>query len=226
MTAYTPYYKKNKITLYNGDCRAIIPTLSLPCESIDMILTDPPYGMGRFKTDGKDYLEAVGPALKMAWKLLKNRGSMFIFTSTSEIVSVSNAIKLNPKKVFWMYKPNKCGYPHHGWISKSEAILWFVKGDKPDLQERRPFSHDTYIIKNVGKEGVEGHPTVKPLSVVSDLVSRCPVNGLILDAFCGSGTTLVACKNLDRKGIGIEIEHDYCKIVVQRLAQEVLSLGV
>ncbi|MBL0058265.1 MAG: site-specific DNA-methyltransferase [Elusimicrobia bacterium] len=115
-------------------------------------------------------------------------------------------------------------YPHHGWISKSEVILWFVKGDRPVLAERRPFQHDCYVVNRVGKEGVEGHPTVKPLAVVSDLASRCPGGGVILDPFAGSGTTLRAAMDLGRRAIGIEIDEGFCGLAMGRLAQGVLPL--
>ena len=69
---------------------------------------------------------------------------------------------------------------------------------------------------------MEGHPTVKPLKVVMDLVSRIEPAGVILDPFMGSGTTLRAAKDLGWKAIDIEIEERYCEIAVKRLAQEVL----
>jgi site-specific DNA-methyltransferase (adenine-specific) len=67
----------------------------------------------------------------------------------------------------------------------------------------------------VGLEGVEGHPTVKPLSVITDFALRCPENGTILDPFMGSGTTLRAAKDLQRKAVGIEIEEKYCEIAAR-----------
>ena len=150
---------------------------------------------------------------------------MFVFASTGEVVNLANAVRAHDfKRLFWMYKPADCTYPLAGWLLKSEAILWFVKGDRIGLEERRPFKHDCYIHNGVGREGVEGHPTVKPLAVVKDIASRCPVRGLILDPFMGSGTTLVAAKQLGRRAIGIEIEERYCEIAVKRLAQEVLPM--
>jgi len=212
----TPYYEQGGIVIYHGDCREVMPHLG----PVDMVLTDPPYGMNRFETDCKNYLESVGPALKQAWGLLVETGSMFVFTSTGEVVNVANALKQPLKRLLWMYKPADCTYPLAGWLLKSEAILWFSKGSGLNLTERRPYKHDCYIVRRVGCEGVEGHPTVKPLSVVCDLVSRCPPDGTILDPFMGSGTTLVAAKQLGRMAIGIEIEEKYCEIAAKRLQQE------
>ena len=208
-----PYYEEAGIVIYHGDCRKILPHLP----KVDLICTDPPYGFNRFETDGKDYLQIVGPALKLTWTRLVESGSMFVFTSTAEVVNVANALGQPLKRLLWMYKPADCTYPQKGWLLKSEAILWFSKGTGCNLYDRKPYRHDCYIHTRSGMEGVEGHPTVKPLFVIKDIASRTPLNGLILDPFMGLGTTLVAAKQLGRKAIGIEIEEKYCRVAVDRL---------
>jgi site-specific DNA-methyltransferase (adenine-specific) len=219
VSAVKPYYDHGGIIIYHGDAREVLPTLA----EVGGVVTDPPYGMGRFETDGKDFLKVVGPLLRDSFSLVKDCGSMFVFMSTAEVINVANAVGAEYfKRMLWLYKPADCTFPLAGWLLKSEAILWFHKGGKISLQDRHPFRHDCYIHKRVGKEGVEGHPTVKPLAVVRDFVSR--VDGITLDPFMGSGTTLVAAKELHQKAIGIEMEEKYCEIAVRRLAQEVLPL--
>jgi site-specific DNA-methyltransferase (adenine-specific) len=218
-----PYYEDSAVTIYHGDCREIVPTLG----RFDLLLTDPPYGYCRkgVTNDGKDFLKIVGPALNVSWDTLVKGGSAFIFTSPGEVINLANAFKGHFKRMLWMYKPADCTYPLKGWLLKSEAILWFLKpGAPPNLFERHPFRHDCYVCNHIGGEGVEGHPTVKPLSVVSDLVMRCPEKGVILDPFAGSGTTGRAAKNLGRKAMLIEIEERYCEIAAKRMRQEVLPL--
>ena len=82
---------------------------------------------------------------------------------------------------------------------------------------------DVIALPIVGKRGNTAHPTTKPLSIISVLMQATsnPAD-LILDPFCGSGTTLVAAKQLGRKAIGVEISEAYCKIAVERLKQEIL----
>ncbi|MBL0058266.1 MAG: site-specific DNA-methyltransferase [Elusimicrobia bacterium] len=99
-SAIAPLYSREGITLYLGDCRDILPALAR--ESVDMVLTDPPYGMKRFATDGKDYLHAVAPALRQAWEVLKEGGSMFVFTSPWEAVKVAAKVGLPVRRLFWM----------------------------------------------------------------------------------------------------------------------------
>ena len=70
----------------HGDCLEVMK--GMPDGCVDLVLTDPPYGMDRFETDGKDYLEKISPALFDLDRVLCDGGSAFVFTSTGEVMKV------------------------------------------------------------------------------------------------------------------------------------------
>jgi site-specific DNA-methyltransferase (adenine-specific) len=67
------------------------------------------------------------------------------------------------------------------------------------------------------------HPSQKPIKLMKDILLKCP-EGIVLDPFMGSGTTLRAAKDLGKKAIGIEINEEYCEIAAERMSQTVMNL--
>jgi DNA modification methylase len=113
------------------------------------------------------------------------------------------------------FRPGSVQRAAGGGFSHWEPLLVYGKNPMPfDAKE---------FIANTG-EGGNGHPCAKPLPVFKWIVSAAsPTDGLIVDPFMGSGTTLRAAKDLGRRAIGIEIEERYCEIAAKRLSQEVLD---
>lgn len=205
-----------------GDCLAALR--DLPDDSVDGVVTDPPYGMGKDYGNSSDkeanalaLVEAVMPEL---FRVMRLGAMAFVFGSPRLIhrtMAAGEAGGLRPHRLLWLYKPNDCTYPWRGWLLKSEATAVFSKG-KPDRWTGDEYCHDTYVFNHRGGELPKGtkHPSVKPLAVVRDLVKKC-TGPLILDPFMGSGTTGVACALEGREFIGMELNPEYFELASSRI---------
>jgi DNA modification methylase len=200
-----PYYQDDYATIYHGDCREILPQIGI----VDLVLTDPPYGIG-FAAQPTKWQRRAGQKAE-SWD------------DSAPIETVMGLIYVGRKVVIWggNYFPLPLS---RGWLT------WFKPDAPPSMasvelawtsvnQNARQISHS---ISATNGERV-GHPTQKPLAVMKwSIVQVCGSAGCILDPFMGSGTTLRAAKDLAIKSIGIEIEEKYCEIAVKRLRQEIL----
>ena len=199
-TSIKPYYSHAGITIYHGDCREILPTLP----KCDLLLTDPPYGIGI----------AANPIrqahAKLDWDDIpvdQDLLSLCLARVDKAIVWGGNYFGLPPHQRFLAWDKMK---PEDYSTSMLE-IAWTNLGG--------PAKMFRYSVVSYFKE----HPTEKPLPLLKWCLSFAPNAKTVLDPFMGSGTTLVAAKNLGRKAIGIEIEERYCEIAAKRLSQEVFD---
>lgn len=208
-----PYYQEDGITIYHGDCRDILPNL----EPVDLVLTDPPYGAGKdFAGDNMDDIE-----LSNLWR--------YVF----DAINCHNLLVEVPKNknfywdVFdsWKYeyclslitsnamRIGKVGY------NDFSLCLWFSRnGGK--LYKRYK---DGIVVSFENTRKAFCHPSPKQVKHYLKLIEMFSQDSVV-DPFMGSGTTLVAAKQLGRKAIGIEIEERYCQIAVDRLRQGVLGI--
>lgn len=195
------------MTIYCGDCRALLPDLTA-----DVILTDPPYGVGFGY--GEAYTD--GDA---AW----------VIPVIAELVQRIPLVLVTPglrnawdyPKPTWALCWGKPGSPRRsdlGGFNEWEPILVYGKRRIYNDFKRLPAWNNT-------SHDADDHPCPKPLRLMHWLVDVASDAGTtILDPFMGSATTLRAAKDLGRKAIGIEIEERYCEIGARRMAQEVLAL--
>lgn len=212
MNKIKPYYQDEYCTIYNADCKDVLPQL----EKVDLVLTDPPYGIGASSKkfingsskNKKDYYEDI------CWdkdpvdsELLKQ----CISKGLKSIVWGGNYFQgLEPFRCFFVWDKTI-----HGNSYADCEIAW------------TDFDKVARIVKyNMVEATMDGrvHPTQKPLKLMKWCIEQAGEPQTILDPFMGSGTTLRAAKDLGRKAIGIELEKKYCDIAIERLRQEVLPL--
>ena len=220
-----PYYQENNIAIFLGDCRDILPHLP----KVDLVLTDPPYGIGR---DGQAPSDGIHGGRKgyefMGWdneRPSRETFQLLLVAAEAHIIWRGNYFAyLLPPTMKWLV------WDKRQRISQSDGELAWTSLNGA----LRIFTLNRVALMTDGAE----HPTQKPLDlmkwcltlngfdeIASATRSRSPLTAqTILDPFMGSGTTLRAAKDLGRKAIGIEIEEKYCEIAAKRLAQEVLAL--
>jgi site-specific DNA-methyltransferase (adenine-specific) len=201
-----PYYEQGDITIYHGNCRDVLPNVQA-----DVLVTDPPYGIGGSprrggKIEGTLDYDADGPLFSWdipdeSWVELWG-GPAAVFCATSRIFVVSAALKADGLLIYVKTNPHPNGSSFEPCLTRGLGV-----GAR----------HVSAYNAGAGQE----HPTQKPLDIMLFVVDRTA--GSIVDPFMGSGTTLVAAKNLGRRAIGIEIEERYCEIAAKRLRQEVFA---
>ncbi len=191
--------------------------------NIKAVLTDPPYGqnqLGVTNDEPEKHFEILDGAIASM-----NFTDVIVvaFQSPRTFPVWLDALRahgFNFERMLWLYKAAQCTFPWRGWILTSESILVATKGEA-SWQEVHPYSHDCYYLSEVSGELPKDsgwHGSVKPLSVVQDLLSRISAKGSdIYEPFAGSGTTLVACQNLGRKCYAIEISENYCAVILERM---------
>ena len=214
-----PYYQYKDIIIYNDDCMNILR--ELPDKSFDLIITDPPYGIG---IDYGVYQDTQDNLLE----LIKNvMPEMLRVAKTVVITCGVLNIQFYPAPTWIMAWVIPAGTGRNAWgFSCWQPILCY--GNDPYLA-RGLGARPDIIIDNSTRDNSTyiTHPVQKPLIFWEKLIKRASLDDsdTILDPFMGSGTTLVAAKLLGKRAIGIEINEKYCNIAKQRLSQEVLNLN-
>lgn len=214
-----PYYEENGITIYHGAAFDVLHTL----ESADAIITDPPFNVGKeFANDDltpKQWRAFCARFAIAAWE----NGADNILVEVGKNDSTMRqelerwheyryAIILNYTNSM---RNGAVGYANFG------LVYWFGDGKCHQRYKDRLDS----ALHNTKDEFT--HPSPKEVVHYARLVEMfTPEGGSVIDPFMGSGTTLVAAKQLGRKAIGIEIEEKYCEIAVKRLAQGVLDFAL
>ncbi len=212
------------IDLYNGDCLEVMDKLISRGIKVDAIITDPPYGMdfqsgyrkekhNKIKNDNN--LEWLEDFVHKSYLLAKDNSAHYIFCSFHHIDLFKQAFEKHFKIkniLVWEKNNTSMGDLKADFAPKAEFILFIQKG--------RRFingSRDSNIFK-FARTGNKIHPTQKPVDLMEYLIEKfTDENEVVLDPFMGSGTTGVACKNLNRNFIGIELDEKYFEIAKERI---------
>ena len=236
MSLPKPYYEDTKagITIYCGDCREILHTLP----KVDLVLTDPPYGVGLGEVNNgqaNEKMQQANEKMQQAYTLFSDTPEYVLevvipaFKQALEhtkraIVTPGNRnafLYPKPDDIGVWYNPSGTGRGKWGFIL-AHLILYY--GVDPRAGVNSTASSAWALNDSVAKIKNHHHPCPKPLKFTKWELTKGSLEGdCVLDPFMGSGRTLVAAKQLGRKAIGIEIEEKYCEIAVKRLSQEVMQ---
>ena len=219
-----PYYDDGRgIVIYNCDCREVLPTLG----PVDLVLTDPPYGIA-LDTDNSRFSGGTRGNMAKSGNG-KGTGAGAAIKNDESPFDPSFLSLYGEGQIVWGWNNYPNSFPAGAclvWIKRNDDAFgtflsdaetaWMSKGH--GVYCRRDLSNNAIALERV-------HPTQKPVGLMKWCLSFFPKAESILDPFMGSGTTLVAAKQLGRRAIGIEIEERYCEIAAKRLAQEVLDFA-
>ena len=207
------YFHTDNGVLLCGDCLEVMKELSEG--SIDAIITDPPYGINKKKIQNDETLYVYFNIIPISFYLLKDNTFLVLFSSIEKIGEVIKFCENSDFKYRWQ----TIFYIKNGMVRGSLGFsvyyptLFFMKGYAKIKQQLRDVIEGIYSPKII-----RYHPYQKDLKYVEKIVETISnSSNLILDPFLGSGTTAVACENLNRRWIGIEIEEKYCEITKKRI---------
>lgn len=233
-----------------GDCLHLLR--QLPDNSIDLVVTDPPYlfdtsGGGVFgskrKQYHKDYAKVSNFKTPLDQRKANQRSEIGLELARGFDIEILDELKRVMKKIniyIWCNKEQIKQYLNYFNDCNMELLTWHKTNPIPTCNNT--YLSDTEYLLFFREKGVKvygeyatkrkyyvtpinksdkvkyGHPTIKPLDIIQNLIINSSQDGdIVLDPFLGSGTTAVACVNTNRHYIGFEINNDYYNIACKRL---------
>lgn len=224
MSLPKPYFQDESCTIYHGDCRELLPLI----EPVDLVLTDPPYGIA-LDTDSRRFSGGTKGHIGKHGNRVGSADGRPI-TGDAEPFDPAFLVGFGKWQVVWGWNNFPDKLPAGTclvWLKRyDEAFGSFLSDAETAWMSK---GHGVYCRRDLSNNAIANdrvHPTQKPVSLMRWCVEFFPQARTILDPFMGSGTTLRAAKDLGRKAIGIEIEERYCEIAAKRLEQQVLPLEI
>lgn len=232
------------ITLLNCDYKDAVFKIKELGIKVDAIITDPPYcvsrthqlgfsNMGRsgmdygewdYGFDQKEWISLCGP-------IVKDGGSIIIFMDWKNlsylVEELENQGFIIKDLLRWEKRNPMPRNVNSRYVTDFEVAIWAVKGNKKwtfNKPQNKPYLKPVFNSGIVpgGKKRI--HPTQKNLEVIEDIIRIHTNEGdMIFDPFSGSGTTVLACKNTGRIGIGVEIDSNYFEKSIDRIGYDNIS---
>ena len=195
----------SKWQVIHGDCLEVLRTL--PAGSVDAVVTDPPYGVGVAEWD-----HAIPPA-EVLYECQRVSRSCVLWFGASRPDAQAAVLALKPKRTYVWWNTFTRTHSDGAFWQWQPFYVWgaFEGLGRDVIQMAANFGSDC-------KKPL--HQCQKPLPLMRELVgAACEEEGTVLDPFCGSGTTGVACVQTGRNFIGIEIDEKYCEIARRRISE-------
>ena len=229
------YFQANNGILYYTDCLSLMK--KFPEKSIDLILTDPPFGLEHKKQiwDKIDFLSFTKKWVNIGIRLLNSKGKLAMYYPKKKLILLKEILEdfkeckwdiVIQCKNFGQYRKT------YDYIDSWSPILVIHKGFKK-IKERFKLRRNWFIVNtaNTSKKSENNprnfHPSAKDVSAFEFLLCLLSNEGdVVLDPFLGSGTTAIACERLNRRWIGIEINEAFCEVAKQRILKETRQLRV
>jgi len=209
-----PYYEDDSVTIYHGDCKELLPDLVF-----DVVVTDPPYGINyeqTIKTTTEWELVTGDETSDLARWLIAE-----VHPTPMLVFGINHFADCLPVAGRWICWDKRVVESADKMLGSPFELAWInTPEDKSGYMIR--LQHGGIVNADKANEKRQ-HPTQKPVKLMRRCLGYMP-EGVILDPFMGSGSTLRAAKDLGRKAIGIEIEEKYCEIAAKRMGQEVLPI--
>lgn len=241
-----PYYQRGGIALYHGNALEILA--GMPADFADALVTDPPYSSGGFTRSDRavdpvvkyqqhgiglarssfsgDNRDARSWALWCSlWlhemlRILRPAGYGLMFADWRQLPLATDAFQCGGfvwRGLIPWDKTEAARPPHTGYFRhQAEYVVWGTKGAAKKAPGRGPWAG---AFRFPVRQSDKFHLTRKPTALMVELVQCAAPGGVVVDPFCGSGTTLLACGLTGRRAVGIELEEAHCEVAAKRLEE-------
>lgn len=220
-----PYYADDHVTLYHGDCLKVAHWLSA-----DVLVTDPPYGIGWRQGANMNESRNSRPHAGIANDedtTVRDAALEAWGTSRPSIVfgTFRSPAPQDVRQTLVWKKPIDAGVVGSTLGYRTDVELIYLIGP----HQRRTAARSSVLESRCGTRRYnpvangKGHPHAKPPAILEQLIEW--TDGVVADPFAGSGSTLLAARNLGRKAIGVELCEPYCELIAKRLDQMAFDFG-